>query len=51
MATIKGLLSLFFKGGTPPTPVFVQYVAGSPFVEWTAGTAITNWSGGPASGG
>lgn len=60
MASIKGLLALFFNGSAPPTPTFVQYVASAPYLEWntsppaslwSADDPVTSWSGSPVSGG
>ena len=60
MASIKGLLALFFNGAPPPPPVFVQYVASAPYLDWTTSAPASlwvadgvelNWSGSPVSGG
>ena len=45
MASIKGLLALFFKGGTPPpTPTFVQYVTSAPYLDWATSPAASLWA-------
>jgi hypothetical protein len=43
MASIKGLLSLFFNGAPPPAPVFVKYKALQPTAAWMAGPPDVAW--------